>query len=126
MRIKIYYEDTDAGGVVYYANYLNYFERARTEYFAEKGINIKQWKDEGIQFVVVHAEVDYKSPAQYADEIDINVSVDNRSLASFELGYDVKNVNTGKTVVTGSTKMACIGKDFKPIRIPKEISEKIG
>jgi acyl-CoA thioester hydrolase len=125
MRIKIYYEDTDAGGVVYYANYLNYFERARTEYFEQKGINIKALKDKGIQFVVVRAEVDYKSPAQYADQIDIDVIVKNRSQASFELGYDVKNINTGKIVVTGSTKMACIGKDFKPIRIPPEISEKI-
>lgn len=125
MRIKIYYEDTDAGGVVYYANYLNYFERARTEYFENKGIKIKQLKDKGIQFVVVRAEVDYKSPAQYADEINIDVSVKNKSLASFELGYDVKNAGSGKTVVTGSTRMACIGKDFKPIRIPPEISSKI-
>ena len=125
MRIRIYYEDTDAGGVVYYANYLNYFERARTEYFEQKGINIKQWKDKDIQFVVVHAEVDYKSPAQYADEINIDVSVKNKSLASFELGYSVKNVSSGKTVVTGSTRMACIGKNFKPIRIPSEISDKI-
>ena len=67
MEIRIYYEDTDCGGVVYYANYLKYFERARTQYLEERGLSVAGLMNEGTVFVVVHAEVDYRSPARYGD-----------------------------------------------------------
>ncbi len=69
MEIKIYYEDTDCGGVVYYANYLKYMERGRTEFLAERGVSVKGLMDEGTIFVVTRAELDYKSSARYGDTI---------------------------------------------------------
>jgi acyl-CoA thioester hydrolase len=60
MDIKLYYEDTDCGGVVYYANYLRYMERARTEYMASRGASVKALMDQGHLFVIAHAEVDYR------------------------------------------------------------------
>ncbi|HSV90356.1 MAG TPA: hotdog domain-containing protein, partial [Nitrospiraceae bacterium] len=64
MDIRIYYEDTDCGGMVYYGNYLKYFERARTQYLEERGLSVAELMKEGTMFVVVHAEVDYRSPAR--------------------------------------------------------------
>ncbi|WP_455244354.1 YbgC/FadM family acyl-CoA thioesterase, partial [Petrachloros mirabilis] len=65
MDVKIYYEDTDCGGVVYYANYLKYFERARTHYLEERGLSVARLLEEGRAFVVVRAELDYRTPARY-------------------------------------------------------------
>ncbi|MCE7978102.1 MAG: acyl-CoA thioesterase [Nitrospira sp. NTP1] len=67
MDIRIYYEDTDCGGVVYYANYLKYFERARTHYLEERGLSVAGLRDQGTQFVVVHAELDYRGLGQAGD-----------------------------------------------------------
>ncbi|OQW98639.1 MAG: acyl-CoA thioesterase, partial [Elusimicrobia bacterium A5] len=75
MEIKIYYQDTDCGGVVYYANYLTYFERARTEWMTDKGISVKNLAEQGTLFVVSHAEADYKSPAKYGETIIIQTQL---------------------------------------------------
>jgi len=121
MKIQIYYEDTDCGGVVYYANYLKYFERARTQYFQEKGISVKELKEKGIQFIVVRAEIDYKSPAVYGDIIDVEVGVEEKSLASFNLSYVIKEASSKRVIVEGKTRMACIDRNLKPVRLPKEV-----
>ncbi len=71
MDISLYYEDTDCGGVVYYANYLRYMERARTEYLASRGYSVKTLMDEGTIFMVLRVEIDYKSPGRYGDVIEI-------------------------------------------------------
>src|SRR3990172_6743469 len=69
MEVRIYYEDTDCGGVVYYANYLRYLERAENNYIEERGLSVAGLMNEGTVFVVVHAEVDYRSPARYGDTL---------------------------------------------------------
>ena len=74
MDIRIYYEDTDCGGGVYYGNYLKYFERARTQYLEERGLSVAGLMKEGTVFVVVHAEVDYRSPARYGDRLIIETA----------------------------------------------------
>jgi acyl-CoA thioester hydrolase len=75
MEIRIYYEDTDCGGVVYYANYLKYFERARTHYLEERRLSVADLRDQGTQFVVVHAELDYRSPGRYGDTLVIDTTL---------------------------------------------------
>ena len=75
MDIRIYYEDTDCGQVVYYANYLRIFERARTEYLRGLGVDVAHWMDEGLLFTVTHAEVDYHAPARYGDVIHVRTAV---------------------------------------------------
>ena len=75
MEIRIYYEDTDCGGVVYYGNYLKYFERARTEYLESRGQSVAALMDQGTVFVVVHAEVDYRSPGRYGETLVVETSV---------------------------------------------------
>ena len=73
---KIYYYDTDAGGVVYYANYLKYLEEGRTEFCLSKGVSMKDWADKGVIFPVVHVEIDYKFPAKYQDKLKIFTRVE--------------------------------------------------
>ena len=69
MEIRIYYEDTDCGGVVYYANYLKYFERARTHYLEARGVSVAEMLKGGIQFMVVRADIEYRSPGRYGDRL---------------------------------------------------------
>ncbi|MDW8055388.1 MAG: YbgC/FadM family acyl-CoA thioesterase [Elusimicrobiota bacterium] len=121
INIKIYYEDTDAGGVVYYANYLKYFERARTEFFESLGIKISQLAKEGIKFVVVKTEVDYINPARLGDMLEIETEIFEVGKASLSLKYKVIRKEDKKHIVSGMTKLACVNNDLKPVRIPDVI-----
>ena len=125
MDIRIYYEDTDSGGVVYYANYLRYFERARTEYLEGRGIFVKECILRGFFFVVAHQDIDYKAPALYADILHIETKVSKISSASVIFDYVVKNKKTNQLIATASTTLVCVNKDIQPIKIPREIKEKL-
>lgn len=125
MEVKIYYSDTDCAGVVYYANYLDYFEKGRTEWMVERGVSIKELKQAEIQFIVKHAEVDYKSPAKYADTLQVSTVQDKIGGASISFFYEVREKETQRLIVTGCTQMVCIDEKLRPRRIPKDILEKL-
>lgn len=125
LDIRIYYEDTDCGGVVYYANYLKYFERARTEFFRERGIDIAALSKDGILFVVSKAEVSYKYPAAYNDIINVETKLTKLKGASFNLNYSIKQKKNGKLIVTGNTLMAAIDCKRKPLKIAGDLREKL-
>ena len=125
MDIRIYYEDTDCGGVVYYANYLRYFERSRTEYLESKGVFVKECIPRGFFFVVAHQDIDYKAPAYYADVLNIETKISKLASASITFDYIVRNRKTNQLIVTASTVLACVNKDIQPIKIPREIREKL-
>jgi len=124
MKIRIYYHDTDCGGVVYYGNYLKFLEEARTEYFEKRGIYVKDLMKQGIGFVVARQEIDYRSPAFYDDTLDINTWVSKVSRASIEFEYTMKN-QTGKIVSTAKTVLVFVDKNMKPKAIPDSVREKI-
>ena len=121
MEIKIYYQDTDCGGVVYYANYLKYFERARTEYLEERGLSVAGLMNEGTVFVVVHVEVDYRSPARYGDRLVIDTRVSEVSPASFVFSHVVKNKVNGRTIVEGAARLAATDGQGKVKRLGKAV-----
>jgi len=125
MDVRIYYEDTDCGGLVYYANYLRYFERSRTEYLESKGVFVKECIPKGFFFVVAHQDIDYKAPAYYADVLSIETKISKLASASITFDYIVRNKKTGQLIVTASTIMACVNQDIQPIKIPREIREKL-
>ncbi len=106
MDIRIYYEDTDCGGVVYYANYLKYFERARTQYLEERGLSVAGLMKEGTVFVVVHAEVDYRSPARYGDRLIVETVVSDVTAASFTFSHVIRERESQRVVVEGSARLA--------------------
>lgn len=125
MDIRIYYEDTDSGGVVYYANYLRYFERSRTELLRGVGINIAELMTRGLFFVVTHAEIDYKFPAKYGDLISIKSSISWVKKASFEAQYEITSKPDSKIIVLGTTKMALLNSNRKPAKISDKMIEQL-
>jgi len=117
MEIKIYYEDTDCGGVVYYANYLKYFERARTQYLEERGLSVAGLMKEGTVFVVVHAEVDYRSPARYGDWLVIETVVSDTTQASLTFSHVIRERESRRVVVEGSARLAATDGNGKVKRL---------
>lgn len=120
---KIYYHDTDCGGVVYYANYLKYLEEARTEYLLSKGIELPKLAEKNIWFVVARVEIEYKSPARYQERLKIFTRVEEAKFSTIKFFQEVKKNNI--TVVKAITTLICIGKDFKPISLPEEVKKAI-
>ncbi|HEY5973123.1 MAG TPA: YbgC/FadM family acyl-CoA thioesterase, partial [Geobacteraceae bacterium] len=86
MQFRTYYEDTDAGGVVYHANYLNYFERGRTEFFRDRGVSVRELHEQGMIFPVVRLEIEYRSPAMHDDLLRVETRVLEVGKTSFTLG----------------------------------------
>lgn len=125
MEVKIYYEDTDAGGVVYYANYLRYMERARTEYMAERGIPVGRLMEEGIFFLIARVEIDYRSPARYGDTIVIETWVPDITAASVIFSHEMKEKTSGRLIAEASAMAVCVNSSHKPRRIPHEVANSL-
>ncbi|MDR2066742.1 MAG: acyl-CoA thioesterase [Endomicrobium sp.] len=121
LNLRISYADTDQMGMVYYANYLRYFERGRTELLREIGINYKELEEKGFYLPVLTAECKYISPAKYDDVIIVETRIYEVTAASITCYYEVKLDE--KLLVIGKTKHAFVNKDLKPVRIPKDIKE---
>ena len=119
MEVRIYYEDTDCGGVVYYGNYLKYFERARTQYLEERGVSVAGLMKEGVVFVVVRAEVDFRSPARYGDTLVIETVVSDMTAASFTFSHVVRERESRRVVVEGSARLAATDGNGKVKRLDK-------
>jgi acyl-CoA thioester hydrolase len=121
MDITIYYEDTDCGGVVYYANYLKYFERARTHYLEDRGILVTDLLQDGTQFMVTHAEVHYRSPARYGHVLTVETCVADRSKATLTFSHTIRERTSRKIVVQGSATLAVVNLDGKLRRLPQSL-----
>ncbi len=121
MEIKIYYEDTDCGGVVYYANYLKYFERGRTHYLEARGLSVAGLMKQGCLFVVVHAEVDYRAPARYGDVLDIETMIPDMSPASITFSHVVRERQSRRVIVEGAARLAVTDGNGKVKRLDKEL-----
>jgi len=121
MEVRIYYEDTDCGGVVYYANYLKYFERARTDYLERHGFSVAQLAKEGTIFMVVRAELEYKSPARLGDTLVIDTVLGDQGKASFRFSHVIKEKTSGRIVVEGSATLIATTPDGKVKRIDPEL-----
>jgi acyl-CoA thioester hydrolase len=118
---RIYYEDTDAIGVVYYANYLRYFERGRAEYMRERGLSIWEIHKRGYSLPVVRLEIDYHAPAVYDDLIRVETSLLEIGKASFTLGQRVVRASDSKLLVDGKVTMVCVGPERRARRLPAEL-----
>lgn len=126
MLIRIYYEDTDCGGVVYYANYLRYFERARTEFLREHGLDVADLAEAGFLFVVGHAELTYHRPARYNDLLQVETQATQIGRASFTLSHRVCLEGADGLVAEGETKMVCVDAKGRPRRLPEKLLNAVG
>ena len=125
LSIRIYYEDTDCGNVVYYANYLKYMERGRTEILRDMGFDLADLHKQDTLFVVAEANIKYDSPARYNDVLDVATSISDHSSVTLTFHYEIRNQN-GVLCVSGDVKAASVDGKGKVKRIPKEIVEKLG
>jgi acyl-CoA thioester hydrolase len=123
--LRIYWEDTDAGGVVFYANYLKFFERARTEWLRSLGFHQERMRTEGgAMFVVADTRVRYLSPARLDDLLEVSVRVVESGRASLRLAQEARR--GGQTLAEGEIRIGCVDTGtFKPRRIPNDILDAI-
>lgn len=123
--VRIYFEDTDSGGVVYHSNYLKFMERARTEWL--RSLNLNQAylkKKDKIMFVVAKVYIDYKKAAQFNDALDIETSVDNIGASKVDLTQNI--MKNSELYTSAKVSIACIHSEtFKPQRIPKLIKQQM-
>ena len=119
--VRVYYEDTDAAGVVYHANYLRYFERARTEWLAEFGTSVAELaRAPGILFVVRRIAVQFRAAARLSDALDVSVAIGTLRRASCRLRQDVRR--GGAVLVEADVELACVSaQDLVPARIPHDL-----
>ncbi|MBM3580263.1 MAG: tol-pal system-associated acyl-CoA thioesterase [Alphaproteobacteria bacterium] len=124
-KYRIYYEDTDAGGVVYYANYLKFFERARTDFLRELGISQSELlAKENLAFVVRKCTVEYLTPARLDDVLEISVEVKNISAAAILLHQVTRKSDTICSRL--EVEIVCVdATNFKPKRIPQKITNSL-
>lgn len=119
---RIYYEDTDAGGIVYYANYLKFAERARTEWLRERGFEQEQLRtQQGITIVVRRCECEFLSPAKLDDQIVIATRLHEIGKVRMTMQQAIKRA--GKTLFTLNVELACIDISGKLVRWPKEMTD---
>lgn len=118
---KIYYHDTDAGGVVYYANYLKHLEEGRFEFCLSRGVNMVESAKDGVIFPVVHLEIDYKSPARYGDIVKVFTLIEKLGFSSIYFIQEIKREDVA--LVKAKTIWACVNKGLKPQPIPEKIKQ---
>lgn len=121
--IRVYYEDTDAGGVVYHANYLKFAERGRTEFLRETGFENHQLaKEQGIIFVVAHLEIDYIKTAHLDDSLQMETSITELKNSSFVMHQCVRK--NGELITEMRVVLVCVDtENYTPVRLPQNIKE---
>jgi acyl-CoA thioester hydrolase len=124
--LRVYYEDTDAGGIVYYANYLKFFERARTEWLRELGINQVTFLEQNIGFVVRKVEMSNIASAKLDDLLTVNSTITTLKRASLMFYQEITNQEQ-QVICTANIQVACVNfqspdaKNAKPVAIPESI-----
>ena len=117
-KVKIYYEDTDTGGVVYYANYLKYLERARSEAIYSLGLtNTNLQKDHDTLIIIKSCNIEYKKPAKFEDELEIISSILSKTRTSFTMLQIIKK--NEEIISEATVQLVTVNKEGKPIKIPE-------
>ena len=126
-RFRVYYEDTDAGGVVFYANYLKFIERGRTEYLRDLGFDQGSLaKEKNIVFVVKFLSADYLSPAYLDDMIEVQTIIKSNKNASLVFTQKILSLEKNTVLFNAEVKVVSVLKNnLKPCAVPQEIMEKL-
>jgi acyl-CoA thioester hydrolase len=121
--VRVYYEDTDAGGVVYFANYLRFMERARTEWLRQLGFDQSELRErQGVLFVVRGVEATYRRPARLDDALTVQSQL--AVLSRVALHFEQSIVRDGETLVSGSSEVICVGAEsMRPTRMPDPLMQ---
>jgi acyl-CoA thioester hydrolase len=121
LALRVYYQDTDSGGVVFHGNYLNFFERARTEWLRHLGFDVRELEArDGVLFIVRELRVNYLRPAQVDDLLTVTAEIAHLGRAQFTLAQHVWRGED--MLVQGTVNLACVTADgLKPARVPQRV-----
>ena len=130
LALRVYWEDTDAAGIVFYANFLKFFERARTEWLRSRGYSQEQLRTErGTGFIVTDASVSYRKPARLDDLLDVTVVLTRVGQASLQIAQQASRIvadGTHELLADGTIRIGCVELGtYRPRRIPNEILQSI-
>jgi len=127
LPVRVYYEDTDSGGVVYYANYLKFMERARTELLRDMGFEQDQLRqEEGILFIVHSVQIDFRQPAKFNDALEVTAAVIDKRRASLCFSHEVRRAGETGVLCSGQVRVACVdAQSFKPVPIPEFVRSEL-
>lgn len=123
MEFRVYYEDTDAGGVVYHGRYLGFFERARTEFFRERSLSVQQLHEEGTIFPVVRMEIDFRYPARLDDVVRVESRILSSGNTSLTMQQQLYRAHDNKLLTEAKVTLVCVNMEMKPKRLPATIKQ---
>lgn len=118
-ELQVYYEDTDMAGIVYYANYLRFIERARSDWVRQLGIDQLKMKQDGIVFAVRRVEADYLSPAVFEDSLVVHTTVKHLTAARMVMAQSVMRAD--EVLFQADVTIVCIGSGGRPVKLPAEL-----
>ena len=119
--VRVYYEDTDMAGIVYYANYLRYIERARSDWVRQIGIDQLAMKAEGVVFAVRRVEADYVAPARFDERLEVVTTMTQLTPARMVMRQDVQRDE--EVIFSSSVTIVCIGPGGRPARLPAKLRQ---
>jgi len=125
MKKRIYYHDTDAGGVVYYGNYLKFLEEARTEYLENKGLSVLELHNQGFLYAVRHCSITYKNPARYGDTLICDAQLKKITAAQLIFDQTIVDEKSQNLVVKAQVTLVSLNPQFKPTPIPENIKSQL-
>lgn len=125
MLKRIFYHDTDAGGIVYYGQYLCYLEEARTEFLEQRGMSVQMFKDRGLAYAVRECRIVYKSPARYGDTLECTAILKKATAAQLVFDQVITDKKDGRRIVEAEVSLVCLNKDFKPVPIPEDLKDQL-
>jgi len=125
--VRVYWEDTDAGGVVYYANYLRFLERARSEWLRALGIHQAElMQTDKVVFVVRRVEVDYLAPARFDEALQVRCRIALQGRASLVMTQTIERAADAVRLLDATVRLACVSADaLRPVKIPSGVLERL-
>jgi acyl-CoA thioester hydrolase len=125
MEKRIFYHDTDAGGIVYYGNYLKYLEEARTEFLEKQGLSVAIFRERGMLYAVRKVSIQYKSPARYGDVLLCGADLIKMTAAQLIFDQKISQKSSGLLVVEAEVTLACLNTEFRPTPIPDDLRDRL-
>ena len=123
MKLRVYYEDTDAGGVVYHGRYAGFFERGRTEFFRDRGFSVGEMHLKGVIFPIVRLELDFLAPARLDDLVRVETELARVGNSSMVMEQRLFLDTDNKLLANAKVVLVCVDSRMKPKRIPSELRE---
>ena len=121
MEKRIFFHDTDAGGIVYYGNYLKYLEEARTEFLEKRGLSVASFYERGLLYAVSRCTIQYRSPARYGETLVCQAELKEATAVKLIFNQTIHEKTTKRLVAEAEVTLVCLNKEFRPTPIPDDL-----